>query len=366
MKLKKTIAILTAAAMLCGVTACSASAASPDASSGTSGSSGSTNNGLPISPGVLKGPDGISSNDMISHAPEDTNRTYNIGIAKLTDHPALNLSQEGFVAALTDSGFVIGENLNIDYRDGLNDEAELNAIANDFVTNSYDLIFAIATPAAQACANATSSIPIIATAVTDFVDAGLIESNSRPNTNVSGTTDMSPIEEQLDLMMEIFPDTRTVGFFYTATESNSALQVSIAREYAQSLGLETVEMTVNNSGEIRNTLLQLVEQCDTLYIPTDNLLATQMSAIASVCNPAQIPVFCAESGMVVSGGFGTLAIDYYDLGYQAGLMAIRVIDGASIDRMSIQKSTVFEYSFNAEAIQAIGVTLPTRYQSYIA
>ena len=362
MKLKKTIAMLTAAVMLCGVTACSTSTASSGTPSGTSGSA---NNGVPISPGVLRGPDGVSSDGTVSHAPEDTNRTYNIGIAKLMDHPALNLSQDGFVAALTDAGFVIGENLNIDYRDGGNDEAELNTIANDFVSNSYDLIFAIATPAAQACANATSDIPIIATAITDFVDAGLVESNSRPNTNVSGTTDMSPIEEQLDLMLEIFPDVRTVGFFYTATESNSALQVGIAREYARSLGLETVEMTVNNAGEIRNTLLQLVQQCDALYVPTDNMLAAQMPAIASVCNPAQIPVFCAEGGMVESGGFGTLSIDYYDLGYQAGLMAIRAIDGASIERMSIQKSTVFEYSFNATAIQAVGVTLPSRYQSYI-
>lgn len=366
MKLKKTIAMLTAVVMLCGVTACSTSAASSGTSSNPSGSSGSTNNGTPISPGVLRGPDGVSSDGANSHAPEDTSRTYNIGIVKPMDHPALNLAQEGFVAALTDSGFVVGDNLNLDYRDGQGDDAELNAIANDFVTNKYDLIFAIATPAAQACANATSSIPIIATAVTDFVDAGLIESNSRPNTNVSGTTDMSPIEEQLDLMLEIFPDIETVGFFYTATESNSVLQIGIAREYAQSLGLETVEMTVNGEGEIRSALLQLVEQCDALYIPTDNLLASQIPAVASVCNPARIPVFCGESGMVESGGFGTLGIDYYDLGYQAGLMAIRVIDGARIDRMSIQKSTVFEYSFNAAAIQAVGVTLPNRYQSYIA
>ena len=362
MKLKKTIAMLTAFVMLCGVTACSNSAASSGTSSG---SSGSTNNGVPISPGVLRGPDGVSSGGVDSHAPAETNKTYSIGIAKLMDHPALNLSQDGFVAALTDAGFVIGENLNIDYRDGQGEEAELNAIAGDFVTNGCDLIFAIATPAAQACANATSDIPIIATAVTDFVDAGLVESNSRPNTNVSGTTDMSPIEEQLDLMIELFPDVETVGFFYTATESNSALQIGIARDYARSLGLDTVEMTINNAGDIQNTLLQLVEECDAIYIPTDNLLASRIPAVASICNPAQIPVFCGESGMVEQGCFGTLGIDYYDLGYQAGLMAIRVIDGASIDRMSIQKSTVFEYSFNSEAVQAVGIELPTRYQSYI-
>lgn len=362
MKFKKIFAMFAAAAMLCGVTACSTS----DTSAGGSvGAASTSNNGLPVSPGVLRGADGLNANEKVSHSPEDTNKIYHIGIAKLMDHPALNQSEAGFAAALADSGFVIGENMILEYRDGQGDESNLNTIADDFISQNDDLIFAIATPAAQACANKTNTIPIIATAITDFVDAGLIESNSRPGTNVSGTTDMSPINEQIDLMLEIFPNIETIGFVYTATESNSVLQVGIASEYVNSLGLKTVEATINSANDIGESFSGIISQCDAIYLPTDNQLASNMPAVAAVCNPAQIPVFCAESGMVETGGFGTLAIDYYDLGYQAGLMAVKVLDGADIDRMSIQKSTKFEYCFNGATVGAIGAGIPVEYSEYV-
>ena len=363
MKFKRFFAVLAAAAMLCGVTGCS--------SGGTSSTDTSTRrlvslseNGRPVSPGVLQGSDGLSGSDT-SHSPENTTRVYRIGIAKLMEHPALDLSEQGFVEALTDAGFVIGENLLLEYRNGEGDDANLAAIAGEFVSANEDLIFAIATPAAQACAAQTTNIPVIATAVTDFVDAGLIQSNSRPGTNVSGTTDMSPIEEQIDLILDIFPETQTVGFVYTATESNSALQTSIAVEYAESLGLSAEIMTINTADDIESVFSDIIPRCDAIYLPTDNLLAANMPAVAAVSNPAQMPVFCAESGMVQTGGFGTLAIDYRDLGYQAGLMAVKVLDGSAIDGMSIQKSTKFEYTFNGATLEALGVTLPEEYRDYI-
>lgn len=363
MKLKKIFAAFAAAAVLCGVTACSTENTSSGNISGTA--AGTSNSGLPVSPGVLRGAEGLDINNTVSHSPEDTTKVYKIGIAKLMDHPALNLSEEGFAAALADSGFVIGENMMLEYRDGQGQESNLNDIADEFIANNDDLIFAIATPAAQVCAGKTTKIPIIATAVTDFVDAGLIESNSRPGTNVSGTTDMSPIAEQIDLMLDIFPDIETIGFVYTASESNSALQIRIASEYAESLGLNTVETTAAGKEDISRAFSTTIPQCDAIYLPTDNMLASEMPAVAAICNPAKIPVFCAESGMVETGGFGTLAIDYYDLGYQAGLMAVKVIDGADIEKMSVQKSTKFEYCFNGTTIEALGVSLPVEYREYI-
>lgn len=361
MKLKRILAAFAAAAMLCGVTGCSSGEAPADTSNRRLVSL--TKDGRPESPGVLRGSPELSDDD--THSPTNTSKTYRVGIAKLTDHPALNQSEAGFVAALEDAGFVIGENLLIDYRDGQGETSNLDAIAEEFVGNSKDLIFAIATPAAQACANKTTTIPIIGTAITDFVDAGLIESNSRPGTNVSGTTDMSPVEEQIDLMVDIFRETETIGFVYTASESNSALQIGIARDYAESLGLSTVTMTIDSEADIERVFSEIASQCDAVYLPTDNLLAGNMPAVAAVCNPAQIPVFCAEGGMVENGGFGTLAIDYYDLGYQAGLMAVKVLDGTSIDGMSIKKSTKFEYSFNGTTLEALGVTLPVEYREYV-
>ena len=362
MKLKRILAAFAASAMLCSAAGCSTADTSAGGSADTAGR---TNNGVPVSPGVLRGADGLDTGSGDQRSPEDTNRVYKIGIAKLMDHPALNLSEQGFAAALEDSGFVIGENLMLEYRDGQGDEANLNVIADEFISANDDLIFAIATPAAQVCANKTNTIPIIATAVTDFVDAGLVESNSRPGGNISGTTDMSPIEEQLDLMLDVFRDIETIGFVYTASESNSALQVGIARDYAESLGLSTVTLTIDGAGDISGTFAEIIPQCDAIYLPTDNLLASSMPAVAAVCNPAKMPVFCAESGMVEMGGFGTLAIDYYDLGYQAGLMAVKVLNGSSIERMSIQKSTKFEYCFNGSTIEALGVTLPVTYRDYI-
>ena len=359
MNFKKILAAFTSALMLCGMTACS----NTETSSGTS-TAGVTNNGVPVSPGVLRGAENLNAGG-VSNSPADSDRVYKIGISKMMDHPALNLSEGGFVQALTDSGFVIGENLMLEYRNGEGDTANLDAIADEFISANDDLIFAIATPAAQACANKTTKIPIIATAVTDFVDAGLIKSNSRPGTNVSGTTDMSPVAEQIDLMLEVFPEIETIGFVYTASESNSALQISIAREYAESLGLNTVEITLDGKEDIPAGFSAIIPQCDAIYLPTDNMLASEMPTVAAVCNPAKKPVFCAESGMVETGGFGTLAIDYRDLGYQAGLMAVKVLNGSNIDGMSIQKSTRFEYSFNGATIEALETTIPVKYREYI-
>lgn len=354
MKLKRIFAAIAASAMLLGAAGCSSEAPASI-----------TVKNIPDSPGVLRGMDNLNT-IKASQERQKLNKVYKIGIAKLMDHPALNLSEEGFVKALEDSGFVIDGNLILDYRNGEGDSDTLDAIAGEFVENKNDLIFAIATPAAQACANKTTSIPIIATAITDFVDAGLVDSNARPSTNVSGTTDMSPIEEQIDLMRNIFPDVKTVGFVYTASESNSVVQINSARKYAESKGLSAVEMTINTGADIERVFSEIVTQCDAIYLPTDNLLASEIPAVAAVCNPAQIPVFCAESGMVESGGFGTLGIDYYDLGYQAGLMAVKVlVDGSAIDRMSIQKATKYEYCFNGRTIEALGVTLPAEYQDYI-
>ena len=361
MKLKRIFSVLAAAAMLCCTTACGSSGSSSDSSGGTAGNSG---NGMPVSPGVLRGAENLSIGSA-SHSPADTEKNYKVGIIKLMDHAALNLSEEGFVAALTDAGFVIGENLLLEYRNGDGDEAKLNEIADEFIANNDDLIFAIATPAAQACAKKTTKVSIIGTAITDFVDAGLVQSNARPGTNVSGTTDMSPIDEQINLMLDIFPDIGTIGFVYTASESNSAVQIATADKYAKSRGLNVVEKTVNSKEDIEGAFSEIVSQCDAIYLPTDNLIAANIPIVAGVCNSAKIPVFCAESGMVEAGGFGTLGIDYYDLGYQAGLMAVKVLDGTSIDRMSIQKSTKYEYCFNRTAVEALGITLPEKYREYI-
>lgn len=363
MKIKNILAAFAAAAaMLCGVTGCAGvTSGSPSNGSGLSSGSGATNNGMPVSPGVLRG-----SDKMVYKGHIDNGETYTVGISRLMDHPALNLAEEGFVQAMIDSGFTIGSNLIIEYRNANGESQALDDIASEFVDKNVDLMFAIATPAAQACKARSSKIPIIATAVTDFIDAKLADSNSRPGTNVSGTTDMSPIDSQLALMLDFVGNVNTVGLFYTASESNSVLQANIARQYLTSKGLSIVEKTINSADEIETALNGLASQCDAVYIPTDNLLAAEMETVGSVAKSQKLPVVCGDSSMVETGGLATLGLDYYDLGYQAGIMAVKVLDGTTaIDRMPIQKSSKYEYTFNKNMIEALGIPVPDKYQQYM-
>lgn len=339
MKFKKILTAVLAAAMTCSLAAC-----------GNGGSS-------------TPGSGNVSTDNSTQLA--STDKVLNIGISKMMDHTAMNKSEKGFVDALESKGYVDGQNIKIDYQNGQGETSNLNTIATQFVGNKVDLIFAIATPAAQACFGQTTEIPIIGTAITDFADAGLVNDNNNPGTNVSGTTDMNPIEEQIDLLLELFPDTGTIGFVYTASEQNSVLQCKLAKEYIESKGLTTTEKTIINTNDIQQAVSSIVTECDALYLPTDNQIASAMSLVSSVCNTEKIPVICGENGMVENGGFGTLSINYYDLGFQAGLMAVEVLEGADISKMAIQKSTNYEYAFNEDAITALGITLPDKYKDFV-
>lgn len=290
---------------------------------------------------------------------------FTIGITKMMDHVALNASEEGFVAALKDRGYVDGENVTIDYQNGQGESANLNTIATQFAGNNVDLIFAIATPAAQAAMAQTESIPIIGTAITDYVEAGLVNSNETPGTNVSGTTDMNPVSDQIDLLLELFPETKTIGFLYNSSEDNSILQTNIAKEYVESKGLAWVEKTVSNTNEVQQATTSITTECDAIYIPTDNIFASSMTIVGEICTGAGVPVICGESGMVSSGGLATLGINYYDLGYTAGNMAADVLEGADVSTMAIKGSDKFDYAFNADFAAAMGFEIPEKYAEYI-
>ncbi len=291
--------------------------------------------------------------------------SYTIGITKMMDHVALNASEEGFVAALADRGYVDGENITIDYQNGQGESANLNTIATQFAGNNVDLIFAIATPAAQAAMAQTETIPIIGTAITDYVEAGLVNSNEAPGTNVSGTTDMNPVADQIDLLLELFPETKTIGFLFNSSEDNSVLQTNIAKEYVESKGLSWVEKTVSNTNEVQQATTSIITECDAIYIPTDNIFASSMTIVGEICMGAEVPVICGESGMVSQGGLATLGINYFDLGYAAGNMAADVLEGADVSTMAIKGSDNFDYAFNADFAEAIGFTIPEKYAEYV-
>ncbi len=282
-----------------------------------------------------------------------------IGVIQLVEHVALDKSYQGFVDGLAEEGYVNGENIVIDYQNAQGEQANCVTIANKFVNDKDDLIFAIATPAAQAVANLTKKIPILVTAVTDPETAKLVKSNSRPGTNVSGTSDLTPVKAQISLLKKIFPEAKKVGLLYCSSEANSIFQINLAKEACEAVGLEYIEGSVSNSNEIQQVTQSLVGKVDAFYVPTDNMLAAGMANVAMVANEAKLPVICGEDGMVVSGGLATYGINYYELGKLTAKQAVKILkEGANPADMPIEYLEKFDFTYNKDTAAAIGVTIP--------
>ncbi|MBQ9844953.1 MAG: ABC transporter substrate-binding protein [Oscillospiraceae bacterium] len=289
-----------------------------------------------------------------------------IGILQQLEHGSLDAARQGFVDALADGGYIEGENLEIDYQNAQGDPSNLATMSERFVNNKVDMVLAVATGAAQSIASKTSDIPVLFTAVTDPVDAGLVNSNENPGGNISGTNDMNPIEAQIDLITEIYPDTQTIGIVYCSGEDNSILQASIAKAYIESKGLKWVEGTVTNSNDVQQVTQSIVTKCDAIYIPTDNAYASAMAVVAGVVQESKTPVVAGAIDMVRDGGLMTLGLNYYNLGYQTGEMALRILnEGADISTMPVESLVKYDYYFNGEMAQALGLEIPEEYEEYI-
>lgn len=286
-------------------------------------------------------------------------KVLKIGVIQLVEHPALDSSYKGFVDGLAEAGFVDGKNIVIDYQNAQGEQANCVTIANKLVNDKDDLILAIATPAAQAVANLTTEIPILVTAVTDPQSANLVKSNEKPDTNVSGTSDLTPVNAQISLLKKIVPNAKTVGLMYCSSEQNSVFQIEIAKKSCAENGLEFVEGSVSNSNEIQQVTQSLVGKVDAIYIPTDNMLAAGMATVAMVANEAKLPVVVGEGGMVASGGLCTYGINYYELGKQTATQAVDILkNGANPKDMPIQYLEKCDFSKNENTEKALGITLP--------
>lgn len=293
-------------------------------------------------------------------------KTKNIGIIQFADFVALDNARIGFIDALKDNGYVDGENIKLDIQNAQGESSNLSTISDRFVGNKVDLVLAIATPAAQSIAGKTTEIPILATAVTDFVSARLVNSNEAPGGNVSGTTDMNPIKEQIDLLVKLSPEAKTVGVLYTSSEDNSVLQAALAKEAIEKLGLKYVEITVSNSNDVQQATQSIVDRCDAIYIPTDNTFASAIANVNNVTSKSKTPVIVGESGMVEGGGLATLGINYYDLGYQTGEMAVKILKGvAKPANMPIEASAKFDFTINGTTAEEIGMQIPADLQQYV-
>ena len=282
------------------------------------------------------------------------NDTYQIGVLQLTQHAALDAANEGFIAALDASGI----KYEVDQQNASGDSSTCVTVADKFVNDGKDLIYTIATPAAQAVAGATSDIPVVGSAITDYVEAGLIDSNDAPGGNVTGSSDMNPIDAQLDLLIRLVPAAKTIGVFYSADEDNSILQANLFTTAAEAKGLTVEKFTISNSNEIQTVVQSMEGKVDACWIPTDNKLAAGMATVAMIANEIKLPVIAGESNMVTEGALATYGLDYYQLGYLAGEMAVDILkNGKKPADMPIQflPADKCELAVNEETAKAIGI-----------
>ncbi len=282
-----------------------------------------------------------------------------IGVIQLVEHPALDKNYQGFVDGLKAAGYVDGQNIEIDYENAQGEQANCVTIAQKLVNDQSDLIFAIATPAAQAVANMTSDIPILVSSVTDPKTAQLVESNEKPGTNVSGTSDLTPCAAQISLLKRLLPSAKKVAILFCSSEENSRFQANLAEAACQKEGLDFVEATVSNTNEVQQVVQSLVGKVDAIYAPTDNMIASSMATVALVTTPNKIPVICGEEGMVQGGGLATYGINYYELGLQTAKMAVEILkDGKKPADMPIQYLEKCDFSCNKEVADELGIEIP--------
>lgn len=282
-----------------------------------------------------------------------------VGIVQIVEHAALDAASKGFVDGLAAKGFKEGENITFDRQNAQADQSNMHNIAHHFINNKVDLICAISTPAAQVVASATQDIPIVATAVTDYKAAKLIKDNVKPGTNVTGTTDMNPVIEQLDFALKLVPGAKNIGTIYNSSEVNSQFQVEILKDAAKKKGVGIIEATVNNVNDIQQAARSMLGKVDLIYVPTDNVLASAIPALAIITEEVNLPVICGDAGSVKSGGVATFGIDYYKLGVQTGGMAADILSGKSKPAdMPIQAQTEFNIVINEDNAKKIGLTIP--------
>ena len=291
-----------------------------------------------------------------------TGAKYKVGIVQLVTHEALDAATEGFKQALIDK---LGKGtVEFVYQNAAGDSAQCATIVNQFVSSKVDLIMANATPALQAAANATTTIPVLGTSVTDYASAlGLKDFNGVVGGNVSGTSDLAPLKEQAAMVVELCPDAKTVGIVYCSAESNSKYQADIVAVELKSRGVEKVQIyTFADTNDVATVVTKAADECDALYIPTDNTCASCVDTINPITEGKKVPVICGEEAICKGCGVATLSISYYNLGYKTGEMAAKILQGTSkVSEMAIEYDSSPVKKYMESRCNAIGLTVPSSY-----
>lgn len=302
---------------------------------------------------------GCSSNKGNEKVDNKSNeKVINIGVAQIVEHPSLDASRKGFMAALEANGYKEGSNLKVDFQNAQGDMSTVQTIAKNFASQNKDLIFAIATPTVQAMYNSIKDKPILMTAVTDPIKAGVAKSLEKSETNVTGTIDAAPIEKQLELLKKLVPSAKKMGIIYNTSEVNSESEIQKIKKIAPNYGLEIITLGVTNTSEIADALNSVVKSVDALYAPADNVVASSMPLISSKCIENKVPIIGAVKAYVEGGALATEGIDYYKLGYQTGNMAVEVIKGKNPKDLTITTLKDTELVINMDTANKINVKIP--------
>lgn len=282
-----------------------------------------------------------------------------IGVVQIVEHQALDAARDGFIAEMAKQGYVKDKDVTYDLQSAQGNMDTAISIAQKFSGDKVDLILAIATPTAQAAAQTTKDIPVLFTAVTDPVAAGIVKSMEAPGANLTGTTDMNPVEEQLSLIKEIKPEAKTVGVIYNSGEVNSKVQIDMAKAVSSKLGITIQEAAITSPTEVKQAAESMVGKVDAFYVPTDNMVVSSLAAILKVAEDQKIPVIAGEENSVKSGAIATYGIDYTKLGEQTADMAVKVLKGeAKPAEMAVEKQSKMKLTVNPAAAAKMGVTLP--------
>ena len=292
---------------------------------------------------------------------DSKDKVYNIGICQLVEHPALDAATKGFKDVLIEK---LGEDkVKFDEQNAQGESATCATIVNSFVSSNVDLIMANATPALQSAANATGDIPVLGTSVTDYATAlALKDFNGVVGGNVSGTSDLAPLDKQAQMVKELFPDAKNIGILYCSAEPNSKYQSTEITKVLEDLGYTCAEYTFVDSNDIAGVVQQAVAKSDVIYVPTDNTVASNTSVIDSIARPAGIPIVAGEEGICSGCGVATLSISYEDLGRATGEMAYEIlVNGKDISEMQVEYADATTKKYNKEIADELKITIPEGY-----
>lgn len=306
---------------------------------------------------------GSESGNSDTKAKVDSDKTYQIGICQMMEHAALDEATKGFQDACKEK---FGEDkVKFDLQNAQGEQAMCSTIVNNFVSSDVDLILANATLPLQTAAQATADIPIVGTSITDYATALEIDDwTGVTGVNITGTSDLAPIEEQAEMTLELVPDAKTIGILYCSAEPNSKYQAELYQEAMEEKGVKCEEYTAADSNEIQSVVSSAVENCDAIYVPTDNTIAANTDIVKNVCVPAKVPVIAGEAGICSGCGIATLSISYYDIGYKAGEMAYKILaEGEDITKMEIEGAPKVVKEYNEEICKELGITVPEGYEA---